>query len=158
MKCGCLYYWGKTKKGKKVRRRLAHPSWIKFHGMTLKEWLENYNCQSMYKKVQQEDIGVCQGEIEAKVEAVDEPGWGYTTAVLQISFTCKECGETFEVGMPKDSESLSKFLTSVIANISEEEREKMVDAEVEAEKERMKRAEEFLNQNKGNKKNQRKLP
>lgn len=45
------------------------------------------------------DLPVCGGDVDAKVEAVDEPYWGGCSAQLQVTLTCSRCQSPYIPGI-----------------------------------------------------------
>ena len=81
------------------------------------------------------DMEVCDGEIKAKVDAVEEPEWGGTYTSLEINYTCNKCKCSYFPELPGSSDALSKFLTERILEIPESVREIELDRIVTAERE-----------------------
>jgi len=53
---------------------------------------------------------VCGGNIIVTVEAIDEPQWGGTSASLEITYKCDNCGCTWYPELPTEF-NFSEFLT-----------------------------------------------
>jgi hypothetical protein len=66
-----------------------------------------------------EGAEICDGKIEARVEAEDEPYMGGSSAVLTITYTCEKCHGQHFPHLPEDSKSLGKFLTEVIEQMDD---------------------------------------
>lgn len=70
-----------------------------------------------------EGMELCDGEIVATVRAIEEPCFGGTLASFDIEYHCSKCGNSYFGELPNTEEELSQFLTSMIAKLSQTERE-----------------------------------
>jgi hypothetical protein len=65
---------------------------------------------------------LCGGAITATVTAVDEPFFGGTSAELEISYGCNQCGALvlpYEFQLPRTESELSIWLTRWVADLQE---------------------------------------
>jgi hypothetical protein len=64
-----------------------------------------------------EGLEECGGDIEAEVEAVDEPYFGGSSATLEINYKCVRCGNPCFFTLPNCRDTLSALLTRTIATL-----------------------------------------
>ena len=126
MKCKCLVKPGKKK------------PLPKFSYVLYRQWQESKDWQP--------DPGTeqCDGDIVVEVRAVEEPEWGGTNAALEIEYRCSKCGNLFFGELPQTSEELSRFLTSIIAAMTDEQRETFIQRRLNIEKSTNERTDVFL--------------
>jgi len=116
MRCQALVRTGITDKKKRSRKGLRIFSLYNqiVHGHSPEAFPEE-------RATEVEEM-TCDGEIKVTVEARDEPDWGGHFAVLEIRYTCKNCGNTHFDELPRTSSELSKLLEVAIAGMPEEDR------------------------------------
>ena len=124
MKCGTLVRYVERKRKKKhggFTTRIVADRWITLWNHAVEGWAF-VNINRTHPEWKEEDFVECDGEIIAKVEAVDEPSWGDHYASLEIEYKCNKCGTVHFQELPQDSESLSKLVTQAIAKITKKQR------------------------------------
>ena len=65
---------------------------------------------------------LCDGEIIVSIQAVDEPDWGSSSAVLEVSYKCNKCGNCCFPELPQTPEEISSFVQTAVLRLSEEDK------------------------------------
>jgi hypothetical protein len=63
----------------------------------------------------------CDGRIVATVAAVDEPYFGGTSSILEVTYKCEACGNTHFPDLPTDGDAVSAALTAHVVTLPQPE-------------------------------------
>ena len=104
MKCRCLI---PIDTSKRCRNNILYLGLLSREEQ--EEWCKTYKKDiSKYK--------VCDGNLQAHVEAVDEPYYGGTCAELLVYFTCDNCYSNHHPYLP-NKDNIEEFITRVVGKI-----------------------------------------
>lgn len=111
MKCNSIivYYKKRTKTGKP--RTYAT---IPFYYHKDSDYWEFFKENNDVSGLEWDSSNLCDGEIVATVEAVDEPYFGGTSAALNISYICNKCGGVYIDDSLPNEYNISDWLTNRI--------------------------------------------
>ena len=101
------------------------------------------------------DAKPCGGNIIVTVEAVNEPDWGGTHALLEITYKCDKCGCKWYPELPTEY-NISKFLTKAIEEMPQKKLVKLRKGLKEEADKRTKQLDEFRIQGIEDRKNRQK--
>ena len=108
MKCNSrLYYYKKlNKKGKRVL------AFVVCEGRTQEEiaWTEE---KALKDNLVNLDYEICDGNVTGKIEAVEEPYMGGTSASLEVNYECDKCKNTYYKLLP-DTYNINEWFNNVL--------------------------------------------
>lgn len=130
MKCNA--YLKKELRGKKNPK--LKTTEIYSESFRARNWpIPNRNGQ-IYKD---EDFEVCDGDIIARVEAVNESSYGCcscsTYAEFKVTYKCNKCGNEHFEELPQNSTEISKIVTDYISQMTDEQRKLILETKMQEE-------------------------